>query len=90
MFMYLRIEVFMPQFFKTDRSVSAPAKRSKGIVDAIRALKVGESVLLPTSAGSLISTVGYLRARGKAKAGEFTVRSEGMRAARIWRLQSSG
>lgn len=67
-------------------NVPLPNKRGKGYAEAMRGLKIGESVLLPTSAGSVVSLMGYLRRRGEARSGEFTVRSAGAKLARVWRV----
>lgn len=72
-------------FFKVTND--GTKRRQGAIINAIRALKPGETVLLPTSAGSVLSTVGNLRARGEVQPGEFSVKREGPRAARIWRLR---
>ena len=76
---------FMSRYFQVSKD---KPKRVRGaIIEAIRNLKPGESVLLPASSGCLISTVGNLRAKGEARAGEYTVQTQGQKAARIWRLK---
>jgi hypothetical protein len=75
--------VVMDGHYKRVRMPAPP--RAKGITEAILALSPGEAVLLPTNAGSLVNTVGTLRRTGRT-AGTYTVRQQGKRSARIWRL----
>ncbi len=80
----------MAYYYTKERGIASPVQgQSKGFAKAIRTLEAGESMLLPTTASSLVSLVGYLRRRGEAKAGEFTVQSQGPKSARIWRLAVS-
>ena len=74
----------MSDYLVKTRSINAPVPRGKGLSAAVQALEVGESVLLPTHAGSAVSTVANMRRKGCA--GTFTVKAQGPGSCRVWRL----
>lgn len=76
--------------FKIEEGIPAPARRvvTKGYTAAIRELKRGQSVLLPTTYGSAYSLCAAL-CQYERKPGEFIVRPEG-KGARVWRVDPKG
>ena len=82
----------MDELYVPTTVVPLPGRRtSKGITDALKALRPGQSVLLPTSARSLLGLARRVEYLGFAKRGEFHVRSagksaDGRKIARVWRL----
>ena len=73
--------------YKREIGVKAPssARIGKGYTQVLRALEVGESVLLPTSANSLRALCGAIEAERRTK-GMFLARAEGD-GARAWRVK---
>ena len=74
----------MKNGFKIERGLKIPVHgKSKGYSEVIRKLKVGESVLLPTSSQSA-TNIGYQIFRGP---GYLTVRKMSPTECRVWRIK---
>ena len=71
-----------------------PTKRPEplprgGLIEAIRGLKPGFSVELPTSGQSAVNTIGHLCRRGEIQRGQYTVRSLPGGKCVVWHLANS-
>lgn len=66
--------------------VEAPKRRNMGYTDAIRALRVGESVLLPINASTANSLLSKMYRRGERSRGTMTARDQVEGGCRVWRL----
>jgi hypothetical protein len=75
--------------FKIESGVPVPrrATNSKGYTAAVRALRPGQSVLLPITPSHAGYILSYLAAGKEIVRGEFTSRREG-EGARIWHLEA--
>mgnify|MGYP001590776333 CR=1 FL=1 len=66
--------------------IAPPAAKGKGYTEAIRALKRGQSVRLPTTYGTAWALCAALCSGGERRPGEFRVRTvDG--GARVWRVE---